>query len=349
MNRYQTAVCLLTTLIGASTAAPAAEGQSGPLFFDDSKVVSMEYPSWFKVSFMNLREDLAEARDDGKMGLMLLFGTNGCAYCRAFVQQSLSDRELQKQVRENFDVISLEMFSDVEITDLNEQRLAVKDFALREGATVAPTIIFVGTDGRRLLRLQGYYPPRQFRIVLGYLEGRHFETASLRDYVVEQMSCSSPLQPAETRSSIARSTALDLNRRIVPAGRPLLVFFGGSDCLECRQFRSQVLTYPSVSKQMARFETAHLDWSDDRTPLVTTLGRRSNPADWARELNVTQVPTMVFFDEDGKEVFRLESQVLRQRMERALLYVLEKAYADGTTYQQFTRARTIEKLNAEGG
>jgi len=279
---------------------------------------------------------------------MLLFGTNGCAYCRAFVRQSLSDEGLQKQVRENFDVIGLEMFSDVEVTDLNGQRLAVKDFALREGATVAPTIIFVGTDGRQLLRLQGYYPPRQFRVVLDYLAGRHFETASLRDYVVEQMSRKSELQSAEPQSSAAQTTTLDLNRQIVPARRPLLAFFGGSDCLECQQLRSEVLTYPPVSKQIARFETAHLNWSDDRTLLVTPLGRRSNPADWARELDVTQLPTMVFFDEGGREVFRLESQVLRQRMERALLYVLERAYADGTTYQQFTRAKTIEKLSAEG-
>lgn len=136
MNRYQMAVCLLAPLIGTSTTAPAAERHSSPLFFDDSKVVSVEYPSWFKASFMNLRDDLDEARNEGKMGLMLLFGTNGCAYCKAFIRQSLSDLGLQKQVRESFDVIDLEMFSDMEITDLNEQRLAVKDFALREGATI---------------------------------------------------------------------------------------------------------------------------------------------------------------------------------------------------------------------
>ena len=58
------------------------------------------------------------------------------------------------------------------------------------------------------------------------------------------------------------------------------------------------------------------------------------------------MPAVVFFDATGKEVFRLESLVLRQRMERALLYVLEKAYLRGMTYQQFTREKTIEKLKA---
>lgn len=349
MNRHQMAACLLAPLISASTMTATAERHSGPLFFDDSEIVSVEYPSWLKASFMDLGDDLDEARDAGKMGLMLLFGTQGCAYCKAFVRQSLGDQGLQQRLRDRFDVIGLEMFSDVEITDPDGQHLAVKDFALREGATVAPTIIFLGTDGRTLLRLRGYYPPRQFRIVIDYLEGRHFETASLRDYFIERISSGSASRSAETRSPIARTTALDFNRRILPTRRPLVVFFGGDDCLECRQLRSKVLTYPPVSKQIAHFETAHLDWSDDRTRIVTSLGRRSNPADWARELDVAQVPTMVFFDEGGQEVFRLESQVLRKRMERALLYVLEGAYADGTTYQQFTRAKTIEELSAAGG
>ena len=90
------AAYLLAFLIGTSTTTPAAEEPSGALFFDDSQVVSVEYPSWFKASFMDLRDDLAEARDDGKMGLMLLFGTSGCSYCKAFVRQSLSDREVQR-------------------------------------------------------------------------------------------------------------------------------------------------------------------------------------------------------------------------------------------------------------
>jgi hypothetical protein len=56
---------------------------------------------------------------------------------------------------------------------------------------------------------------------------------------------------------------------------------------------------------------------------------------------------LVFFDETGQEVFRLDSLVLRQRMERALLYVLEKAYLRGMTYQKFTRDKTIGKLKVE--
>jgi thioredoxin-related protein len=80
---------------------------------------------------------------------------------------------------------------------------------------------------------------------------------------------------------------------------------------------------------------------------MTPAGEQSSPAAWAARLRIARVPTLVFFDEAGEEVFRLDSLVLRQRMERALRYVLEKAYLQGKTYQQFTREKTIEKLKAQ--
>jgi thioredoxin-related protein len=133
----------------------------------------------------------------------------------------------------------------------------------------------------------------------------------------------------------------------VDAERPLLVLFDGGDCPERLQLRSQVLAYPPVRELLADYDAARLDWMDADTPLMTPAGEQSSPAAWAARLRIARVPTLVFFDEAGEEVFRLDSLVLRQRMERALRYVLEKAYLQGKTYQQFTREKTIEKLKAQ--
>jgi hypothetical protein len=40
----------------------------------------MDYPDGFEDSFLDLREDLAEASSEGKLGLMVLFTTEGCSY-----------------------------------------------------------------------------------------------------------------------------------------------------------------------------------------------------------------------------------------------------------------------------
>ena len=89
---------------------PSLADSKAAVLFDDSEIVSKEYRSWFKPSFMDLRDDLAEARDGGKQGLMLLFDTEGCAYCKAFQKHTLSDPMIQADVRANFDVVRLGMF-----------------------------------------------------------------------------------------------------------------------------------------------------------------------------------------------------------------------------------------------
>lgn len=51
-----------------------------PASFDDSEIVSTQEPDWFKQSFLDLGEDLAEARAAGKQGLMIVFHSEACAY-----------------------------------------------------------------------------------------------------------------------------------------------------------------------------------------------------------------------------------------------------------------------------
>jgi thioredoxin-related protein len=73
---------------------------------------------------------------------MLFFDAKGCAYCKAFLERTLGEPGLQSDVRAHFDVVGLDMFSDIEVKDFSGRRLALKDFAVREGATVSPTVLF---------------------------------------------------------------------------------------------------------------------------------------------------------------------------------------------------------------
>jgi thioredoxin-related protein len=194
---------------------------------------------------------------------MLFFDSQGCAYCKAFVDHTLADPRLQTKTCEGFDAIGLDMFSVVEITDFSGQRSTVKEFAIREGATMSPTVVFYGTDGTPLLRTVGYYPPERFRLVLDYLIGGHHKTRTLREYAAKQ----SPQRSSQTDET-GKETPLEkgsyaFDRSRMPSQRPLLILFEGKHCQECLQLRSQVLSYPPVRQQLARFDAARLDWSDD--------------------------------------------------------------------------------------
>ena len=111
--------------------------------FDDSETLNAQHPRWFKDSFLDLEEDLREANAAGKMGLMLYFGTEGCAYCRQFINRSLGIPDIARRVQAYFDSIAFEIFDDLEMVVPDGRRMRVKEFANHEGAEFSPTVVFI--------------------------------------------------------------------------------------------------------------------------------------------------------------------------------------------------------------
>lgn len=312
--------------------------------FDDSAVVSSKTPDWFKQSFLDLRADLADAHKAGKKGLMVYFSTEGCAYCKAFVERSLADPAIAASVRKHFDAINLEIFEDAEMTDLQGKAMAAKAFAKRERAEFSPTVIFYGTDGKTMLRVVGYQSPERFKRVLDYVIGDHYRTTTLADYLGTHAAPPTGSKPGGLIANpLFMTPPYALDRRI-PAKRPLLVIFERPDCDECRQFHANILTDPEVQKRIKQFEVVRLDASDDKTPVLGTRGEKLTPRRWVRSLGLTHSPSMVFFDEAGKEALRIDALVLKQRMARALGYVLDKAYLQDIPFQRYTREKSLERM-----
>lgn len=108
--------------------------------FDDSEILHAQQPEWFKDSFLDLEEDLREAKAAGKKGLMLYFGTQGCAYCRHFMDRSLGSPDIARRVQKHFDSIAFEIFDDSEMIAPDGHFMRVKEFAKHEGAEFSPTV-----------------------------------------------------------------------------------------------------------------------------------------------------------------------------------------------------------------
>ena len=149
---------------------------------DDSTIVRTDDPAWFKTGFLDLPDDLAEARAAGKLGLMLLFSTEGCAHCKAFSSAASRTRRSARRCA-HFDVIHLEIFDDSPVKDPQGRRLAVREFARREGAAFSPTQVFYDVDGERGHRVVGYQPPERFSTVPDYVVGGHYRALAYRDHL----------------------------------------------------------------------------------------------------------------------------------------------------------------------
>lgn len=313
--------------------------------FDDSALAHVAYPDWFKESFLDLRDDLADAQAEGKEGIMVLFTTEGCSYCAQFIRRSLGDEAIAAEVRSRFDVIGLEMFSDAEMVGPGGEPMRVKEFAEREGAGFAPTLLFYATNGELLYRAIGYRDPERFGLVLDYLEGAYDRGQSFRDFLAERAS----------ESETARSTyrlapdplfgappyALDRSR--IAARQPLLVIFETDGCAGCEVFHGDVLALPRVRRLLEGFETVRLDAGDAEMPVLAPDGTRTTPAAWYTASGLSHLPALLFFEENGREVLRIDALVLPQRMVNSLLYTLERAYEKQWTYQRFARSKALER------
>lgn len=351
-QRMMGAALGLALLLMAGAALPEEPASEA---FDDGAIYQIRYPDWFKQSFFSLPDDAEMAADAGKQGLFLFFTTEGCSYCYLFIEKVLSDPELSARLREHFDSIGLEIFSDAELTDFAGDETRVKTFAVDQGVEFAPTLLFVDTDGTPLLRLTGYYGPDRFSQVLDYLTTDAGADRSWPEYLAavkedsdgaedERGDAGAPAESLPADPLFAKPPYV-LDRSRFAGERPLLVLFEGLDCARCEQFHQQVLGDESIRERLDAFDVVRLDAADARTPVLTPAGKQTSPADWYQSLGFTQLPALAFFNEDGERVQETDALVLQSRMNNLIGFVTDRAYERGWNYQRYARSQALEKAS----
>ncbi len=300
-----------------------------------------EHPSWFKQSFLDIRDDVAEAAEEGKR-VLLYFYQDGCPYCKKLLETNFSLRDITERTQSYFDVIAINMWGDREVTDFAGVNISEKQFATDLKVMFTPTMLLLNEHGEVVVRLNGYYPPHKFGAVIDFV-GRHKEqNTTFREYWAEQ----SPV--AASGKMHQDSSYLQPPYRLAErtGGKPLLVFFEQKTCSHCDELHEDILKRKDSIDLLKQFDVVLLDtWAD--TPLQTPGGRQMTVADWSRELDVQYVPSMVMFDIGGKEVFRTEAYLKSFHTQAAMDYVLSGAYLEQPSFQRFVQARA-DALEAQG-
>lgn len=340
---------MLAASLALLLALPGSAAAMDPAF-DDREVMTVHYPDWFKQSFLDLPDDAAVAAEAGKQGLFIFFTTQGCSYCHLFIDESLGDPAIARRLRDHFDALGLEVFSDAELTDFGGNATRVKQFALDQGVQFTPTMIFYDTQGQPLVKLPGYYGPERFARVLDYLVDGHHARVGLRAYLAQTEAEETGTAGGWTLPddplfeppphALARSAAM-------PAERPLLVLFEGGDCARCPRFHEEVLADGDIRAKLGGFDIVRLDAGDADTPVLTPNGERTNPQDWYAALGFTELPALAFFAEDGRRVLETDAVVLLGRMHNSIGFVAERAYERGWNYQRYARSQAMARARAE--
>ena len=139
--------------------------------FDDRPVAdAIIYPDWFKKSFLELPDDLEEAIEAGKKGIIVYFGQKHCPYCEALIEKDFGQKDIEAYTRKNFDVIPIDIWGSKEVTTPDGKVMTEREYAIREKANFTPTLIYYDAKGEKALMLRGYYPPYKFRAAMEYVE-----------------------------------------------------------------------------------------------------------------------------------------------------------------------------------
>jgi thioredoxin-related protein len=104
---------------------------------------------WIQETFKDLREDHGDAVAQGKT-LMVIIEQRGCIYCTKMHEEVFPDPDVNAALHEDFYVVQINMFGDVEVTDFDGTVLPEKEMVRRWNAQFTPTIMFfppeVGED-----------------------------------------------------------------------------------------------------------------------------------------------------------------------------------------------------------
>ena len=307
------------------------------------------YPTWFKESLYDLQGDLQDARAAGKKGIMVFYSMQTCSYCLAILEKAFKEKDIAQRLSQNYDVIGLDVFSDNELVDPRGKSHWTKEFAVVEKAKFTPTMIFYGEGGAIQLRLVGYQSPEKMRAVLSYLEGDNYTRMSLRQFMKQAESA--------TKSAQDKTANQDLDRR-KGSDRHLMVIFESDDCGKCQLLR-EMLKAEVLQPYLLRLDVAFVSSSDTQSPITTPEGKQLSGKAWADQLDLIHSPAMVFFYEEGKEVLRVDTDILLDKdgndikaddekvldnIRARLQFVADKGYVG---LPQFQRWRAQQKRNSQ--
>lgn len=337
------AIGFMAILFQPSIAKAASDGIKHPAHKGKSLgAVATEYPAWFHDGFLDIKEDIAAATAAGKQ-LIILFTQDGCPYCNALVERNLAQRDIEELVRGKFMVDAMNIVGDRPVTGIDAKSYTEKTFSESMKVQFTPTLLFFNDRGEIILRLNGYLPPDQFKTALNYIVEKK-DQLSFRDYL--ELNSPPPKAGTMNKEAFFQPPPYNLTRGSGAKDKPIAVFFEQKDCPNCDTLHQKVLTDPDTRKMLSKFTAIQLDmW--DRTPVVTPGGKSVTAREWAKQLDIKYAPTIVLFNDGGREVIRSEAFFKVFHTQSIFDYVLNGAYKQQPNFQRFISSRS-EHMREQG-
>lgn len=147
---------------------------------------------WFHQSFLDLRDDIKEASEAGKM-FAILFEQRGCPYCKETHRVNFADPETVNYITENFVLLQLDLWGPRKVTDFDGKEMGERELAQRWRVSFTPTIVFFPADANAVLgkngraaeawRLVGYWKPFHFLSTFEFVRSGEYKDTNFQRFL----------------------------------------------------------------------------------------------------------------------------------------------------------------------
>lgn len=296
-----------------------------------------------KSSFLNLRQDAAEAAAAGK-ALMVVFEQENCSYCQEMRRVNLADPEATDIIRHHFDLVTLDILGDREVTTFAGATMTEKQFARSVKVQLTPMTVFYAPDGKELFRMAGYYKLPMFMAALRYVATQRYGSETFAEYLKRTPGATSVVR--QQRPDPVFAMAQDLlasSNGAAERAKGLALVVERANCPECDELHGQTFRHPGLFAALTRdFDVVRLD-GDGARPLRDIDGTVRKESEIVARLDIGYMPAIVFLDRHGAELFRLESYRKPEHLVIVLRYLASGSYKHAS-FQDWLRA---EKLSAQ--
>jgi thioredoxin-related protein len=175
-------------IVGGAAMLAAARARAEAVLTEDG----LYREPWFIDSFLEIGDDLEQAAKRGKR-FALMWELKGCPYCRETHLVNFARPDIADFVRENFEVLQLNIIGSRKVTDFDGGELGEKQVAARYGVRFTPTIQFFPASAaglrdkepgkREVARIAGYLRPDDFLAMFRYVKEEAYQTRSFRDFL----------------------------------------------------------------------------------------------------------------------------------------------------------------------
>lgn len=180
-------------LLRATPETLAAGARKEPLVGDDGLYTQ----PWFMQTFLDLRDDLAESTAAGKR-FAIMWEQKGCPYCKETHQVNLARPQVHDFVRDNFNVLQLNLWGSREVTDFNGAAMEERALARRWRVNFTPTIQFFppSLDGAgdkpgnevETARMPGYFKPFHFLSMFEFVRAEAYRSMNFQRFLQKKFA-----------------------------------------------------------------------------------------------------------------------------------------------------------------